>query len=71
MSDDAAELYPASIACADMGDPFEVTFMPVGATDNCDSELTSRWPMPTSPRFLPRYLGPPLGGLRRLRQYVR
>ena len=40
MSDDAAELYPASIACADMGDPFDVTFMPVGATDNCDSELT-------------------------------
>ena len=39
MSDDAAELYPASIACADMGDPFDVTFMPVGATDNCDSEL--------------------------------
>ena len=38
MSDDAAELYPASIACADMGDPYDTSFMPVGATDNCDSE---------------------------------
>ena len=40
MSDDAAELYPAAIPCADMGDPNDLTFMPVGATDNCDSELT-------------------------------
>ena len=23
MSDDAAELYPASIPCADMGDPYD------------------------------------------------
>ncbi len=40
MSDDTAELYPAAIACSDMGDPNDVTFMPVSATDNCDSELT-------------------------------
>ena len=38
MSDDAGELYPASIPCADMGDPYDTSFMPVGATDNCDSE---------------------------------
>ncbi len=40
MSDDTAELYPAAIACSEMGDPNDVTFMPVSATDNCDSELT-------------------------------
>ena len=40
MSDDASELYPSSIACSDMGDPEDETFMPVGAMDNCDSELT-------------------------------
>ena len=40
MSDDPAELYPASIACSDMGDPFDVTFMPVSASDGCDNEVT-------------------------------
>ncbi len=40
MSDDPAELYPASIACSDMGDPFDVTFMPVSASDGCDGEVT-------------------------------
>ena len=40
MSDDPAELYPAAIACADMGDPEDEGFMPVSASDNCDSELT-------------------------------
>ena len=40
MSDDPAELYPASIACADMGDPFDVNFMPVSASDGCQSDLT-------------------------------
>ncbi len=38
--DDPAELYPASIACADMGDPFDVNFMPVSASDGCQSDLT-------------------------------
>ena len=40
MSEDPAELYPASIACSDMGDPYDVTFMPVSASDGCVSNLT-------------------------------
>jgi len=40
MSDDPAELYPASIECSEMGDPYDVTFMPVSATDGCVSNLT-------------------------------
>ena len=57
MSYDAAELYPASIACADMGDPFDPSFMPVTATDNCDMTSPSRWSMPTSPRVPAPVLG--------------
>ena len=34
------ELYPAPITCGDMPDPYDVSILPLHASDNCDSELT-------------------------------
>jgi hypothetical protein len=40
MTDDVTLLYPAAIACEDFNDPYDVSLMPLTATDNCDDSLT-------------------------------
>ena len=51
------ELYPAAIACSDMGDPYDPAFMPITATDNCDDDLArDRQRLPHF-WFLPGHMG--------------